>query len=58
MAALLEAGDEVLNALDEEGFGVEAVDGEVAVAAVEEVLGDGLANEVIVDTDEGSVMGQ
>ena len=57
-AALLEAGDEVLDALDEEGFGGEAVDGEVAVAAVEEVFGDGLADEAVVDTDEGAVMGE
>jgi len=57
-AALLEAGDEVLDALDEEGFGGESVDGEVAVAAVEEVFGDGLADEAVVDADEGAVMGE
>ena len=58
VAALMEAGDEILDALDEEGFGGESVDGEVAVAAVEEVLGDGLADEAVVDADEGAVMGE
>ncbi len=58
VAALMEAGDEILDALDEEGLGGESVDGEVAVAAVEEVLGDGLANEAVVDADEGAVVGE
>ena len=54
MPALLEAGDEVFDALDEEGLGIETIHSEVAVAAIEEVLGDGLADEAVVHSDEGS----
>ena len=54
----MDSVDKILDALDEECFGGNAVNGEVAIPAAEEVLGDALTNEAIVNANERAIMRQ